>query len=130
MTGMTNYLTTKENAESSATINAMNKALLDENGGSLTNADIEALAELTDEDLDKAFNSLSDDLKRIYGSADKYKAEIDSAKSKGDKSLAASKIVIEGMGLETFDFMDADTQKGYAKKMQDVYHSEGGGEAV
>jgi hypothetical protein len=48
--------------EDKATISALEKALEDEEGGSLTNADLEALKNLTDSDITTAFKNLPADL--------------------------------------------------------------------
>jgi hypothetical protein len=72
-----------ENGENAETLTALEKALEDDQGTSLTNADITALGNLTDAEIDAAFKNLPDTLKEIYGDASKYKKEVLSAKTLG-----------------------------------------------
>ena len=65
--------------ESSSTVEALGRALRDENGAYLTSNDLEALKALSDEDLAEAFEKLPEKLKEIYGTADALWKKVESA---------------------------------------------------
>jgi hypothetical protein len=103
--------------EDNSTISALERALQNEEGIELTNADITALENLTAEEVEAAFGSLSPILQEIYGSSNKYWQELKSAKDKGQATLNKTRTELEGMGLSTFGFMTAGVQKAYTENM-------------
>ena len=116
--------------EDSSTMAALERALQNEEGVELTNADIEALGKLTEDEVKTAFESLPKHMQEIYGSSDKYWQEIQSAKTKGNDTLNKTTTELNDMGLDTFGFMTAGVQKAYTENMKNVYSKTGGTENV
>jgi hypothetical protein len=65
--------------ESTGTVEALGRALRDENGAYLTSNDLETLKALTPDDLKEAFEKLPEKLKEVFGTADDLINKVKSA---------------------------------------------------
>ena len=125
-----------EGAEEQASLRskAINSMYMESEGKNLTSAELKSLEDLTEDDYQAMWDSLSPNEQSVYGGdIEKMKKDfIDStnfAKQAFDRATKTSEAIKDASGEQlkvVQDFMTAEQAEGFSKKIKDVFDKSGG----
>ena len=104
---------------------AIEKAAQDKEGGGMTSSEVDALLGMDTEQLKKAYNDLSVEQKKVFGSEQDYLDKIQGAAKIANDAFEGARESAKHMGIELQSFMTADMAKGFASKMEEVWNATG-----